>query len=62
MLPKLLAFLHSEDGPTTVEYAIMMAMILMACMGAIAYIGSVTLDSYNYSKSEIERTFPDLGV
>ena len=40
----------------------MMAMILMACMGAIAYIGSVTLDSYNYSKSEIERTFPDLGV
>ena len=59
MLPKLLDFLRNEDGPTTVEYAVMMAMILMACMSAIFYFGQQTVASYNYSSSEIERTFPD---
>ncbi|QDU73861.1 hypothetical protein Pan97_08610 [Bremerella volcania] len=62
MLPKILHFLRSEDGPTSVEYAIMLAMILMAVIGAITFIGMLTQDSYNYSKTEIERTFPDLGV
>ncbi|MFN3148334.1 Flp family type IVb pilin [Bremerella sp.] len=62
MLPKILNFLRSEDGPTSVEYAIMLAMILMAVIGSITFIGMLTQDSYNYSKNEIERTFPDLGV
>ena len=62
MLPKILRFIRSEEGPTSVEYAILLAMILMAVMGSIAFIGSLTKDSFNYSKTEIERTFPDLGV
>lgn len=62
MLPKILNFLRSEDGPTSVEYAIMLAMILMAVVGAVTFIGVITQGSYNYSKTEIERTFPDLGV
>ncbi|MBA2116253.1 Flp family type IVb pilin [Bremerella alba] len=62
MLPKILHFLRAEDGPTSVEYAIMLAMILMAVIGAITVIGVITQESFIYSKSEIERTFPDLGV
>ncbi len=62
MLPKILHFLQSEDGPTSVEYAIMLAMILMAVIGSITFIGVLTQGSFNFSKSEIERTFPDLGV
>lgn len=62
MLPKILHFLQAEDGPTAVEYAIMLAMILMAVIGAVTYIGVLTQGSFNFSKTEIERTFPDLGV
>jgi pilus assembly protein Flp/PilA len=32
-------FLRSEDGPTAVEYAVMLAMILLACIGAISLFG-----------------------
>ncbi|MEW4452555.1 Flp family type IVb pilin [Bremerella sp. JC817] len=62
MLPKIVRFLRSEDGPTSVEYAILLAMILMAVIGSITFIGTLTKDSFNYSKTEIERTFPDLGI
>ena len=33
-------FLVSEDGPTAVEYAVMMALIIVVCLGAIQAIGS----------------------
>lgn len=37
---KLKQFLHSEEGPTTVEYAIMLALIVMVCLVAIQAVGS----------------------
>jgi pilus assembly protein Flp/PilA len=33
-------FLCSEDGPTAVEYAVMLALIIVVCIAAIAFIGS----------------------
>ncbi|MEX0792984.1 MAG: Flp family type IVb pilin [Pirellulaceae bacterium] len=60
MIAHVSKFLAAEDGPTAVEYAIMLAMILMAVMGSISVIGILTMDSLNYSSSEIERTFPDM--
>ncbi len=33
-------FLKSEDGPTAVEYAVMLALIVVVCLGAITSIGS----------------------
>ena len=32
-------FLVSEDGPTAVEYAVMLAMIVVVCLAAIQEIG-----------------------
>ena len=32
-------FLVSEDGPTAVEYAIMLALIVIVCIGAVQNIG-----------------------
>ena len=32
-------FLVSEDGPTAVEYAIMLALIVIVCIGAVQSIG-----------------------
>jgi pilus assembly protein Flp/PilA len=36
----LVAFLQREDGPTAVEYAVMLALIIVVCIGAIATLGS----------------------
>jgi len=33
-------FLKREDGPTAVEYAVMLALIIVVCITAIATIGS----------------------
>jgi pilus assembly protein Flp/PilA len=36
------SFLKAEDGPTAVEYAIMLAMIIIVCIVAIATVGTKT--------------------
>ena len=33
-------FLTREDGPTAVEYAVMLALIVVVCIGAISTIGT----------------------
>ncbi len=33
-------FLTQEDGPTAVEYAVMLALIIVVCIGAITALGS----------------------
>ena len=33
-------FIVSEDGPTAVEYAVMLALIILVCIGAITGIGT----------------------
>ena len=33
-------FLTSEDGPTAVEYAVMLALIIVVCIGTITALGS----------------------
>jgi pilus assembly protein Flp/PilA len=34
------AFLKSEDGPTAVEYAVMLALIIVVCLVAITSVGT----------------------
>ncbi len=34
------AFLKKEDGPTAVEYAVMLALIIVVCIAAITSLGS----------------------
>jgi pilus assembly protein Flp/PilA len=36
---KVQRFLVSEDGPTAVEYAVMLALIVIVCLAAITQIG-----------------------
>jgi len=33
-------FLKNEDGPTAVEYAVMLALIIVVCIVAISTLGS----------------------
>jgi pilus assembly protein Flp/PilA len=50
----IVGFLKSEEGPTAVEYAVMLALIIVVCLIAIANIGqtaSATFQSVANSMS-----------
>ena len=38
--PRAAAFLLAEDGPTAVEYAVMLALILVACISTVQTLGT----------------------
>lgn len=42
-------FLTSEDGPTAVEYAVMLALIIAVCVVGIMSVGSSTNQSFSNS-------------
>ncbi len=46
MYKKLKQFLVSEDGPTAVEYAVMLALIVVVCLVAIQTLGSNTSTTF----------------
>lgn len=46
-------FLVSEDGPTAVEYAVMLALIVIVCLAAIRAVGSNAADRFNDIKDEL---------
>jgi pilus assembly protein Flp/PilA len=37
---KLVQFVQSEDGPTAVEYAVMLSLIIVVCFVAITTLGT----------------------
>jgi len=42
-----LDFLKREDGPTAVEYAVMLALIIVVCIAAISALGSNAQGTFN---------------
>jgi pilus assembly protein Flp/PilA len=40
------SFLRSEEGPTAVEYAVMLALIIVVCIGAITTLGANTNQTF----------------
>ena len=40
VLSSVRRFLQSEDGPTAVEYAVMLALIIVVCLTAIQAVGN----------------------
>jgi pilus assembly protein Flp/PilA len=44
---KVQRFLVSEDGPTAVEYAVMLALIVIVCLTAIRSIGTNASATFN---------------
>jgi pilus assembly protein Flp/PilA len=41
------SFLVSEDGPTAVEYAVMLALIVVVCLTAIQALGTNANTKFN---------------
>ena len=44
---KVQRFLVSEDGPTAVEYAVMLALIVIVCLTAITAVGTKASTTFN---------------
>jgi len=40
-------FIEREDGPTAVEYAVMLALIIVVCIGAITSLGNNANATFN---------------
>ena len=50
---KLQRFLKSEDGPTAVEYAVMLALIVIVCLTAIRSIGQQASATFDNVSTEL---------
>jgi pilus assembly protein Flp/PilA len=47
-------FLKREDGPTAVEYAVMLALIIVVCIAAVTTLGSNANSTFSYVGSSIK--------
>ena len=47
------SFLANEDGPTAVEYAVMLALIVVVCITAITTLGSNAQNTFSYVGNQI---------
>jgi pilus assembly protein Flp/PilA len=52
----LVNFLRNEDGPTAVEYAVMLALIIVVCITAITALGSNANNTFSYVGSQVGST------
>jgi pilus assembly protein Flp/PilA len=50
---KVQHFLVSEDGPTAVEYAVMLALIIVVCLAAISGIGTQADATFTTIETEL---------
>ncbi|MGV3483133.1 MAG: Flp family type IVb pilin [Planctomycetaceae bacterium] len=48
-------FLKEEDGPTAVEYAVMLALIVVVCLTAITSVGTAASAKFQAVATAIEN-------
>ena len=49
-------FLVKEDGPTAVEYAVMLALIIVVCITAITALGTNANNTFSYVGTQVGNT------
>jgi pilus assembly protein Flp/PilA len=47
LVQQVARFMRDEDGPTAVEYAVMLALIIVVCIAAITTLGSNANATFN---------------
>lgn len=50
---RFLQLLRDDDGATAVEYAVMLALIVGVCFGALMSLGNATAASFTSSRDSI---------
>ncbi|OWK47263.1 Flp family type IVb pilin [Fimbriiglobus ruber] len=54
LVKNVVEFLKKEDGPTAVEYAVMLALIVVVCIAAITAIGTNANSTFSAVGSTIK--------
>jgi pilus assembly protein Flp/PilA len=52
----VLNFLKSEDGPTAVEYAVMLALIIVVCIAAIITLGQNASSTFGFVATQVSSS------
>ena len=55
-LSSVVSFLKNEDGPTAVEYAVMLALIIVVCITAITVLGNNANTTFSYVGTQVGNT------
>jgi pilus assembly protein Flp/PilA len=53
MFRYLQSFLRDESGPTAVEYAVMLALIVAVCIASVHAMANATANSFNTSGQQL---------
>ncbi len=56
IVSKVQRFIKSEDGPTAVEYAIMLALIVIVCLTAIQAVGTSANSTFQDIAADLESS------
>ena len=51
---KVASFLRREDGPTAVEYAVMLALIVVVCLTAIGTLGQQSNNTFSSTSGKLK--------
>jgi pilus assembly protein Flp/PilA len=51
----LVSFMRKEDGPTAVEYAVMLSLIIVVCIAAVTTLGSNANQAFSFVGSNITQ-------
>ena len=54
MFQQIKLFLQEEDGPTAVEYAVMLALILAGIVAAVSSVGGGTGDLFIQNSNDMQ--------
>jgi pilus assembly protein Flp/PilA len=49
----LVRFLRDDNGPTAVEYAVMLALIIVVCVGAVTALGQNSSNTFSYVGTQV---------
>ena len=54
LIRKAVSFLKNEDGPTAVEYAVILSLIIVVCIVSITTLGKNANQTYSYVGSNVK--------
>jgi len=50
----LVNFLKNEDGPTAVEYSIMLALMIIVCIVSVVALGNNAASTFSYVSNQVK--------
>jgi pilus assembly protein Flp/PilA len=55
LMNSVVHFLQDESGPTAVEYAVMLALIIVVCITAITALGTNANNTFSYVGKQVGK-------